>query len=48
MMKQYVFMVELENGKEKKVHAYAKHINGAVRRVLQENDIVRFIRIIND
>lgn len=47
MMKQYGFMVELENGKKKTVYAYAKHMNGAIRKVLQENDIVQFIRIVN-
>lgn len=47
MMKQYVFIVELENGKEKKVCTYAKHINGAIRKLMQENNIVQFIRIIN-
>lgn len=47
MMKRYSFMVELGNGKKKTIYAYAKHINGAIRKIMQENDIVQFIRIVN-
>lgn len=46
-MTMFRFEVELKNGRTKKVHAMSQNINGAVRKVLQENEIERFIRILS-
>lgn len=46
MLNWYKFEVELKNGRKKVLCKSSKHITGAVRKLCQEYEIERFIRIL--
>lgn len=46
MNKNYVFTVELTNGKITHCAATSKHINGAIRKIYQTYDVERIICIL--
>lgn len=46
MNKNYVFKVELTNGKIVHCAATSKHLNGAIRKVYQTYDVERIISIL--
>lgn len=45
MIKEFIFEVELTNGKTVVRTVLSKHINGAVRKIYQTDDVERIVRI---
>lgn len=43
MVKRYTFLVELENGKQRRYSVLSKHLNGAIRKLYQEREFERIV-----
>lgn len=46
MLTWYKFEVLLKNGRTKVICSASKHMTGAVRKICQEYDVERFVRIL--
>lgn len=44
-VKEFGFLIEGKNGRKKKVYVTSKHLGGAVRKMYQENEVEKVIKI---